>query len=45
VDGIAAAETGILGPRRSALEEIRGNIRAAALEPVERNARWEVIGT
>ena len=44
VDGIAAVEPGILGPRRSALEEIRGNIRAAALEPVERNARWEVIG-
>ena len=44
VDGIAAVEPGILGPRRSALEEIRGNIRAAAFEPVERNARWEIIG-
>jgi aminodeoxyfutalosine synthase len=44
VDGIAAVESGALGTRRSAIEEIRGNIRAAALEPVERNARWEVVG-
>ena len=44
VDGVAAVETGALGTRRSAIEEIRGNIRAAALEPVERNARWEAIG-
>jgi aminodeoxyfutalosine synthase len=43
VDGIAAVETGTLGTRRSAIEEIRGNIRAAALEPVERNARFEPI--
>lgn len=44
VDGIAAVEPGLLGTRRSAIEEIRGNIRAAALEPAERNGRWEVIG-
>jgi aminodeoxyfutalosine synthase len=44
VDGVAAVEAGQLGMRRSALEEIRGNIRAASLEPIERNARWEVIG-
>lgn len=44
VDGVAAVESGALGTRRSALEEIRGNIRAASLEPVERNARWEVVG-
>jgi hypothetical protein len=43
VDGVAAVETATLGRRRTALEEIRGNIRAAALEPVERNARWEVV--
>jgi hypothetical protein len=43
VDGVAAVETGTLGRRRTALEEIRGNILAAALEPVERNARWEVV--
>ena len=44
VDGVAAVEAGLLGRRRTALEEIRGNIRAAALEPVERNARWEAVG-
>jgi aminodeoxyfutalosine synthase len=43
VDGVAAVETGTLGRRRTALEEIRGNIQAAALDPVERNARWEVV--
>ena len=43
VDGIAAVEQGTLGTRRSAVEEIRGNIRAAALEPVERNARFEPL--
>lgn len=44
VDGVAAIDTGLLGTRRSAIEEIRGNIRAAAREPAERNARWEAIG-
>ncbi len=44
VDGVAALETGVLGTRRSALEEITRNIRAAALEPVERNGRFEQIG-
>ena len=43
VDSIAAHEPGTLGTRRSAIEEIRGNIRSAALEPVERNARFEAI--
>ena len=37
VDGVAAVDPGTLGARRSPLEEIRGNIRAAGLEPVERN--------
>ena len=41
VDGVAAVEPGMLGARRSAVEQIRGNIRAAALEPMERNARFE----
>jgi aminodeoxyfutalosine synthase len=41
VDGIAAIETGALGARRSALEEIRRNIRAAGLVPVERDGRFE----
>jgi hypothetical protein len=43
VDGVAAAEMGALGPRRSALEEITRNIRAAGLEPVERNGRFEPV--
>ena len=41
VDGVIAADPGTLGTRRSALEEIRGNIRAAGLNPVERNGRFE----
>ena len=36
VDGVSALE-GDLGRRRSPLEEIRGNIMAAGLEPVERD--------
>jgi hypothetical protein len=45
VDGIAAGENGALGTRRSAIEEIKGNIRAAGLEAVERNGRHERIDT
>jgi hypothetical protein len=37
IDGVMASEPGTLGPRRTALEEVRGNIRAAGLEPVERD--------
>ena len=44
VDGVAAVDPGTLGTRRSPIEEIRGNIRAAALEAIERNARFEAIG-
>ena len=33
-----------LGTRRSALEEINGNIRAAGLQPFERDGRFEVRG-
>jgi hypothetical protein len=40
IDGVAASEPGAPGPRRTALEEIRGNIRAAGLEPVERDGRF-----
>ena len=40
IDGIVASEPGTLGPRRTALEEIRGNIRAAGLDPVERDGRF-----
>ena len=37
VDNVSAVDPGILGTRRSPIEEIKGNIKAAALEPVERN--------
>jgi aminodeoxyfutalosine synthase len=37
VDGVSAFE-GELGRRRSPLEEMRGNIRAAGLDPAERDA-------
>jgi aminodeoxyfutalosine synthase len=43
LDAVPALETGELGPRRAHHEEVRRNIRAAALEPVERNARFEVV--
>ena len=42
VDRVAAEGPGSLGTRRSPLEEIRGNIKAAALEPVERDGRFNV---
>jgi aminodeoxyfutalosine synthase len=40
VDGVSALE-GDLGRRRSPIEEIRGNIIAAGLEPIERNGLFE----
>jgi CofH/MqnC C-terminal region len=42
VDGIAAVDPGVLGTRRSPIEEIKGNIRAAALEAVERDGRFRL---
>ena len=42
VDNVAAVDPGILGTRRSPLEEIKGNIAAASLEPVERDALFRV---
>jgi len=39
VDAVSALE-GDLGRRRSPLEEIRGNIQAAGLDAVERDASW-----
>jgi hypothetical protein len=41
VDGVAAVDSAGLGARRSPLEDIRRQIRAAAGEPVERNGRYE----
>ncbi|HEY3884544.1 MAG TPA: hypothetical protein VGL62_05010 [Vicinamibacterales bacterium] len=42
VDGVSALP-GTLGRRRSPIEEIRGNIVAAGLEPQERDARFEPL--
>ena len=44
VDNVSAVDPGTLGTRRSPLEEIRGNIRSAGLEAVERNGRYEAMG-
>jgi hypothetical protein len=44
VDGIAAIDPGTLGTRRSPIEEIRGNIKSAGLDPFERNGRFEALG-
>jgi aminodeoxyfutalosine synthase len=41
VDGVSPLE-GDLGRRRSPVEEIKGNISAAGLEPVERDAGWRL---
>jgi hypothetical protein len=42
VDNILAVDPGVLGTRRSPLEEIRGNIKAAGLEAVERDGLFRV---
>ena len=44
LDNVPAADDLSLGPRRTPLEEVRRNIQTAALVPVQRNGRWEVIG-
>jgi aminodeoxyfutalosine synthase len=43
VDAVSAVDDLGEGPRRAPLEEIRRNIRAAGLEPLERNGRFEPI--
>ena len=43
VDSVAAFEVENLGHRRSALEEIQRNIRAASLEPVERDGLFRTM--
>jgi aminodeoxyfutalosine synthase len=45
VDAVSAEDETTEGRRRAPLEEIRRNIRAAAQEPVERNGRFEVLGS
>jgi aminodeoxyfutalosine synthase len=41
VDSVSAADDAGTGPRRAPLEEIRRNIQAAGLEPVERDGRFD----
>ena len=41
VDAVSAEDDRREGPRRTPLEEIQRNIRAAGLEPIERNGRFE----
>jgi len=41
VDAVSAADDAGTGPRRAPLEEIRRNIQAAGLQPVERDGRFD----
>jgi aminodeoxyfutalosine synthase len=43
VDAVSAEDDTAQGRRRSTLEEIWRNIRAAAQEPIERNGRFEIL--
>jgi aminodeoxyfutalosine synthase len=43
VDAVSPDGPAAEGPRRAPLEEIRRNIRAAGLEPVERNGRFDAL--
>lgn len=43
VDGVSAEPETTEGRRRTPLEEIRRNIRAAGQEPVERNGRFDTV--
>ena len=45
VDAVAAEDGGALGARRAPRAEIMRNIRAAGRVPVERNGRFENVGT
>jgi len=45
VDAVSPDEAAPLGPRRSPLEEVRRNIRAAGQQPVERNGRFDLVTT
>jgi aminodeoxyfutalosine synthase len=45
IDGVPAADDESSGRRRMTLEEIRRNIRAARQVPVERNGRFELVGS
>jgi aminodeoxyfutalosine synthase len=41
LDAVSTADDGGTGPRRAPLEEIRRNIQAAGLEPIERDGRFD----
>jgi len=41
VDGVSSVDDLSQGMRRSPLEEVRRNIRAAGYDPVERNGRFD----
>ena len=43
VDAVSPEKASAEGRRRAPLEEIRRNIRAAGLDPVERNGRFDVL--
>jgi 2-iminoacetate synthase ThiH len=43
VDAVSPAEETSEGRRRAPLEEVRRNIRAAGLEPAERDGRYELV--
>ena len=43
VDGVSASDESPEGRRRAPLEEVRRNIRAAGLEPVERDGRFDPV--
>jgi hypothetical protein len=42
VDNVSAVDAGVLGTRRSPLEEIKGNIKAAGLEAIERDGLFNI---
>jgi len=45
IDGVSADDDMSQGKRRAPLEEVRRNIAAAGLEPVERNGRFDLTST
>jgi aminodeoxyfutalosine synthase len=45
IDAVSAEDDMSEGRRRAPLEEIRRNIRAAGLEPVERNGRFDLMSS
>jgi aminodeoxyfutalosine synthase len=42
LDAVPAVDAGERGPRRATLEEVRRNVVAASLSPVERDGRWAI---